>query len=347
MKSLMTIRGLAPAAALAALTLLVAACKTTAPPPPAYTPPPPPAPPPITLAPRLIEEASAWRGYMARVGAITPDFKDGPAIASSLKVAAAYEPRQFQRGAVAYAAILALQDQTFVQGVRVHAADPASRIALRDQILANPNSVVNLPGAQGAADLIVAGVGSEGTKLLLSGRAVKQAAYDVQRQPWSKKEVVNRDGRLIEARTLSTAPMLGDAADILMLSQAYNGAAPMGVVGTSSPPPWSHFVVRGMAVAALAALGEAGDANWLAIDALTAEQSSGYCLKMAKLNLYQCLAVSKPHYEDVFCLGQHIMIDTGACMVKASGAMMPPEPPPPPKPTPTVAASTKKSATRR
>lgn len=347
MTSLMTTRRLASAAALVALTVIVAACKTTAPPQPPYNPPPPPAPPPITLAPRLIEEASAWRGYMARAGAITPDFKDGASIAASLKVAAAYEPRQFQRGAVAYAAILALQDPTFVQGVRAHAADPASRIALRDQILSSPNSVVNLPGAQSAADLIVAGVGSEGTRLLLSGRAVKQAAYDVQRQPWSKKDVLNREGRLIEARTLSTSPMLGDAADILMLSQAYNGAAPMPVTGQSSPPPWSHFVVRGLAVAALAALGEAGDANWTSVDALTDEQSSGYCLKMAKLNLYQCLAVSKPHYEDVFCLGQHIMIDTGACMVKASGAMMPPEPPPPPKPLPTVAATGKKAAARR
>lgn len=348
MKSLLSVRGLAPAAALAALTLLVAACKTTTPlPPPA--PPPPPPPPPITLAPRLIEEASAWRGYMARAGAITADFKDGASIASSLKLAAAYEPRQYQRGAVAYAAILALQDPTFVQGLRAQAASPSARLALRDQIIANPNVVVNLPGAQGAADLIVAGIGSEGTRLLLSGRAVKQAAYDVQRQPWSKKDVLNREGRLIEARTLGSSPMLGDAADVMMLSQAYNGAAPMSVIGQSTPPPWSHFVVRGMAVAALAALGEAGDANWATIDAITEEQSSGYCLKMAKLNLYQCLAVSKPHYEDVFCLGQHIMIDTGACMIKASGAMMPPEPPPPPKatPTPKVATSTKKPATRR
>jgi len=51
---------------------------------------------------------------------------------------------------------------------------------------------------------------------------------------------------------------------------------------------------------------------------------------MAKLNLYQCLAVSKPHYEDIFCLGQHILIDTGSCMVKWTGATMPPEPVRPP-----------------
>ena len=40
---------------------------------------------------------------------------------------------------------------------------------------------------------------------------------------------------------------------------------------------------------------------------------------MAKLNLYQCLAVARPNYEDVFCLGQHAMMDTGRCMIRAAG----------------------------
>ena len=44
---------------------------------------------------------------------------------------------------------------------------------------------------------------------------------------------------------------------------------------------------------------------------------------MSKLNLYQCLAVAKPHYEDVFCLGQHVLIDTGQCVMKAAGAPFP------------------------
>jgi hypothetical protein len=249
---------------------------------------------------------------------------------------------------VAYAAILALQDPTFVQTVRGYAADPSNRIALRDQIIANPNAVVNLAGAESAAGLIVAGLGGEGQRMLISGRAVKQAAYDVQHQAWSKKDVADRPGRLINARTLSTSPMMGDAADIMMLSQAYTGAAPMSVIGQQAPPPWSPLVIRGMAVAALAALGEAGDANLVNIDAISDEQSSGYCLKMAKLNMYQCLAVSKPHYEDIFCLGQHIMIDTGQCMIKGSGAMMPPEPPRPEPPVKTTAAATpKKPAARR
>jgi hypothetical protein len=28
--------------------------------------------------------------------------------------------------------------------------------------------------------------------------------------------------------------------------------------------------------------------------------------------------VAKPHYEDVFCLGQHVLMDTGQCLGKMS-----------------------------
>ena len=63
---------------------------------------------------------------------------------------------------------------------------------------------------------------------------------------------------------------------------------------------------------------------------LTAEPTSAQCLNMSKLNLYQCLAVSKPHYEDVFCLGQHVLMDTGSCLMKGVGmAGIEPVPPPP------------------
>jgi hypothetical protein len=47
---------------------------------------------------------------------------------------------------------------------------------------------------------------------------------------------------------------------------------------------------------------------------------------MAKLNLYQCLAVARPHYEDVFCLGQHVLEDTGHCLMKGAGVAEPIDP---------------------
>ena len=53
------------------------------------------------------------------------------------------------------------------------------------------------------------------------------------------------------------------------------------------------------------------------------EPRAGQCLRLAKLNLYQCLASAGPHYEDIYCLGQHAMIDPGQCVVDATKA---PEP---------------------
>ena len=47
---------------------------------------------------------------------------------------------------------------------------------------------------------------------------------------------------------------------------------------------------------------------------------SGSCLRMAKLNLYQCLASAGPQYEDIFCLGQHAMYDPGQCVAEAARA---------------------------
>jgi hypothetical protein len=166
---------------------------------------------------------------------------------------------------------------------------------------------------------VIQALGGEGQKLYDAGKAVKQSAYDVQKQPWSKADVPNRDLRLSQAKMLSATPVVGDLAETARLTRASTGAEPLAFAGASTAPPYSPVVIRSLAVAALAILGEAGDANIDTVMAVMAEPNVGFCMSLAKLNLYQCLAVSKPHYEDVFCLGQHAMMDTGRCMIKASG----------------------------
>ena len=97
------------------------------------------------------------------------------------------------------------------------------------------------------------------------------------------------------------------------------GASPMGLTAAPAAPPYTPTVIRGLALAALAVLGEAGDGNMQQLTAITAEPNVSTCMNLSKLNLYQCLAVARPHYEDVFCLGQHAMMDTGRCVIRASG----------------------------
>jgi hypothetical protein len=190
----------------------------------------------------------------------------------------------------------------------------------------DPAYVVALPGSASAAGLVIAALGDDGTKMLNAGRAVKQAAYDVQRSKWSKADVAGRDARLSLAKSLSATPVVGDTAETARLQQAVVGASPLGLPASTAAAPYTPLVIRSLAVAALSTLGYGGDQYLETLMPLLAEPGSATCLKLSKLNLYQCLAVSKPHYEDVFCLGVHVMMDTGQCLLKGVGLPVPVEP---------------------
>lgn len=307
-----------------AVTAIVAGCAPQAP--PAAAPPPPAPVPTVSLSSKLIDQASAYRAYVDRASQISPAFTDGASVAQGLKVGESYEPDQLLRGAIAYGAIVALQDPGFRAGVRTYVADPDQRRQVAYSIMKDPAYVVGIAGSAGAAGLVQTALSGDGEKLFTDGKAVKQAAYDVQHQAWSKAEVAGRDARLALAKQLSATPIEGSTDITAKLEQAVTGAQPLTVSQASAAPPYTPMVIRSMAVAALAALGYADDASLENVMALTAEPTSAQCLNMSKLNLYQCLAVAKPHYEDVFCLGQHALKDTGACILKGAGAADP-EPP--------------------
>jgi hypothetical protein len=309
-------------AAAAILTGVIAGCAEP-PPPPA-----PKAPPPVAISSRLIDQASGYKAYMSRSTAISPAFADGAAVATSLGVAGSYDPQALLRGAIAYGAVVALQDRAFVSAVRVHAADAAQRQEIAYAIMRDPSYVMSFNGASTAAGSVVAALGADGRALYDQGGKVKQAAYDIQAFPWSKAEVANRPMRLDQAK--AAAPLMGDTSETEKLRLALTGGQPaMTPLAQPAAPPYASLVVRSLAVAAVAALGY-GDGPTDMFTPLMADAVGGTCLNLAKLNLYQCLAVSKPHYEDVFCLGEHAMRDTGRCLMKSAGATMPFEAKPPP-----------------
>jgi len=326
------------AVAAIAITTLLAGCASPPPPPP-----PPPPVPVVSLSPQLVELASAYRGYVGRAGAISPGFTGGLSVAEGVRVGAAYQPQQLLRGAIAYGAVAALQDAEFVAGVRKFVSDPEQRRTVAYSIMKDPAYVAGFSGAAGAGALVAGALGEDGRKLLEQGKQVKQAAYDVQHSAWSKADVADRVNRLALAKQLSVTPQRGEVAETARLQLAVNGAAPLGLTGAAAGPPYTPLVIRSMAVAALAALGYADDASLAQVMPLMADAGSATCFSMSKLNLYQCLAVSKPHYEDVFCLGQHILMDTGQCLMKSAGMVVAAAPPPPPA---TVAAAVPVSAGR-
>ena len=299
------------------LGALLASC--AAPPKAVPTPPPPPPIPTVSLSPQVVQAASAYRYYMARSSAIVPQFADGGTIAGAVQTGATYEPTQMVRGAIAYAAVVALQDKAFVDSVRVYAQDPGQRREVIHELLKNPAYVVGLPGSAGAAGLVIANLGSDAQQLYDAGKAVKQSAYDIQKQPWSRSDVPARDVRLASAKSASVTAMSGEIAETARLQQISMALPSAAVSVPPVAPPYTPTVTRGLAIAALAVLGEARDSDMVSVSGLMSETNIGSCMGSAKLNLYQCLAVARPHYEDVFCLGQHALMDTGRCMIRASG----------------------------
>jgi hypothetical protein len=308
-----------------ALTALVAACSSAPPPAP---PAPPPAPvaaavPPVNLSPRVVEQAAAYRAYVAHASGISTSFANGSDVAQSLKTGESYEPAALLRGAIAYGAVVALQDPAFVAGVRKFVGDPEQRRTVAYEVMKDPAYAVGFSGSASAAGLVINALGEDGRKLLNMGRNVHQAAYDVQHQAWSKSDVPGRDGRLALAKELSSQSGLGEVAETARLQTAVTGAGQMGLTPQSAEPPYTSEVIHSLAVAALAALGYADDQSLGQVMPILAEPNGAVCLNMAKLNLYQCLAVARPHYEDVFCLGQHALEDTGQCLMKGAGVAEP------------------------
>ena len=335
-----------------AVALALASCETPAPAPPPPPPPPPPAPvvappppPPISLNTQIIELASTYRATMASAAGISPAFMSGDEVEAAVRTSASYELAQLQQGAVAYAAIAALQEPNFVASVRRYAVDKTIREDVAARLIANPAYATTFENHEAAAGLAIAALDGTGAQVASTGYAVKQAAYDVQHSAWSKQNIPNAADRLSLAKDLSAQRNLAGEADVESLRQATVGAAALSLAGDPVSGPYTPVITRALAVAALAALGMAGDDRAEAVAPLLDEQSASYCLNLAKLNYYQCLAVSKPYYEDVFCLGQHALIDTGECMIKAAGAPVSAfTPPPPPAPAPAPAP---KSRSRR
>jgi hypothetical protein len=320
--------GFAAVAGCAALTL--AGCAEAPKPLPVpVIPPHAEAPPPVSLSGRVVEAASEYHVYMQRAAQITPSFSTGPQLEASLNTGEGYEAQQLARGVIAYGALVALQDPGFVASVRTFAVNPEGRRSLAARLVSDPNYVAALPNVATAAGLVISTLDTESNRVRGAGEMVKQFAYDVQHQAWSKKDITDPAGRLAYAKQLSNAPMTPLPEDVAQLKGAVGGpdskvaSRAMLVSGPASAPPYTAVVSRALAIAALAALGEGGDENDAQVESLLNESTGGFCLNMSKLNLYQCLAVAKPWYEDVFCLGQHILIDTGQCVTKEVGPLQP------------------------
>jgi hypothetical protein len=308
-------------------------------------PPPPPPPPagPVGLPDRMLRDAAAYDSYIRTASATSPAFADATAVSSALKQVGAYSPKTLVRGAVAYGAIAALEDAAFVASVREAGNTPEHRREMVGYIIANPAYVALFTDAGAAGGLVREAIGPASLQLYATGRVVKQSAYDIQKQAWSKAQVADLQGRLSGAEAQAQGEMTPDPDRLSAARQSVAGVAPIPLPNAPLPNTSGNtpLVSHALQLAAIAALGEATDAAYDQLASLAVDDDTQACLAAAKRNFHQCLAVAKPNYEDIFCMGQHGLRDTGTCMARAAGFETPPEPLPP-APAPKPAKSTAK-----
>ncbi len=274
--------------------------------------------PQVAIAHRLIDAAGAFDGYMHRAATIDGKFTDGAGVARAVEMGSVYQPRQLEEGAIAYAALVALQDPEFVAAIQRVGRDPRAREAFAARLVEHPELVFNAGEGRRAATRVSAVLGDLGVKLVVAGSAVKKAAYDVQSQDWSRGPISAPSRRLARIKAESSVPVSlagPDTAHLVSDLVALRSDDGDSAEAQSA----TRVVTQGLALAALAVLGEAGDDKMEAIAPLLVDDADEQCLNLAKLNEFQCLAVAGPHYEDMFCLGRHAMIEPGQCVASAAG----------------------------
>jgi hypothetical protein len=279
-------------------------------------------PPPITLSQSVAQDAAVYLAFSRSIAGLRGGFESPEAIQAALRQGAAYDPGQISRGLVAYASIVALQSPAFVSGVNQYGINPAGRQEMIARIVADPRAASYMPGAQEAAGLIMAALDNEIDALSAAANSVENDAYAAQadgRRSWAIAHVVDREARLAGAKDLSVQTMAAPAGESARLYAAASSGAGLGATGgRRRDPPYPPVVTNALALAALAALGAAGEDARANTAALQSEGVSQNCLNESKLNLYQCLAASRPSYEDMFCVGRHIVRDLATCTRSAA-----------------------------
>jgi len=279
--------------------------------------------PPMALSDQVAADAAAYLSFTRELAQLRGGFESPLAVREALIQGASYDPERLSRGLVAYAAVLALQSPEFVEGVRLWVHRPADREDMIRRIVADPRYASLLPGADAAAALVIDTLEQEINALSSAGGSIESDAYTIQmasdpRRSWAVLHLYDRDARLQAVKDAGGRMAPGSPAETRRLKDAALGASRLSVVAERTRrPPHPPAVTQALALAALSALGEADPAR---TDRLQREGVSQRCLEIAKLNLHQCLAAARPSYEDIFCLGRHVVRDVATC---ARGAARP------------------------
>ena len=301
----------------------------------------------VNALPNLPDPISKSAAVYATFQADVSDVSEGElASASDIEVSltnlGSQNPGQLSSGWLAYAALIASQDEAYRAAVRdissYYGAESFTR-GLRN----DPRYARSLEGGKSAVTSALVATDADVTRINHAGAYVKEQAYSLQASGWAKARIGNTDQMIETIRTAalsgrSAAPEFVSALGTPDMGGLLKRAGSDGAVslwdGVSTaaeavrvpvlPIKYDGRSARIRAgkepiadrIATLAAyriLGEEASTPDELYTAMSERQTQG-CLKMAQLNLHQCVAAAHKQYEVPFCIGEHALLDVGGCI---------------------------------
>ncbi|MEL7029802.1 MAG: hypothetical protein AAGL49_11470 [Pseudomonadota bacterium] len=246
-----------------------------------------------------------------------------------------HDPYKLAEGWMAYAALVAADDPTFLKALRKEL-----RRSNRDKILKNigskPRYISNLPGAGSAVQAILRTAAADAAKMNAIGEKFRDRSYELQETSWGVKPSRDQQERLAAFRTETkertpqsrpavasrglSGPMLASAGGDWnddWGGSSYSRRTEYQLSGPRAQPVIDQILV----LAAQHALGVTEGANAEQARTLLRNDKARQCFNWAKLHLDQCIAATRAPYEEAYCLGRHGLDDVAECVgwIAASG----------------------------
>jgi hypothetical protein len=291
----------------------------------------------------ISENAAIYATYHADVSDVrSKSLASADDIEESLTNLGGQNVDQLSSGWIAYSALVASQNPQFRSAVRdiegFYGRD-SLMLGLRNDI----RYARTLEGGTSAVTSSLSAIEADSRRLKGAGAYVKEQAYSLQGAGWAKAKIASTDALInrMKSTALSGRPVRANlrtafsAPDIdSVLVRAGQQGAPSLWEGVSTAAgairfPTIKAAYSGRAarirhgkepiadkIATLAAYRILGDGAAPASELRNAmnERSTSACLKMAQLNLQQCVAAAHKQYEVPFCIGEHALTDVGECI---------------------------------
>lgn len=249
---------------------------------------------------------------------------------------------QLTKGWIAYSAMVASQNSEYRAAIR-DIESYYGRQQLMTGLKMDPRYARTLNGGNSAVSSALSASKADARRLSSAAAQVKEQAYALQGAGWAKAKIGNSGAK---AAALNSKQMSGRSAkgnlvtalgasdiDTVLRGAGQSGAPsvwdsvssaassirlPSGIrssmTSRGSVRPGSEPVADQIAtLAAYRVLGSSA-ANSSDVYSAMSEQGTSSCIKMAQLNLQQCVAASHQQFEVPFCIGEHALADVGKCI---------------------------------